>query len=75
MPFINVRIAREVIAHDPDGVKSTVANAITRALVERTTLVERDVWVVFEEVPASDFYVGGVSVASELAAKEAKTDG
>ena len=69
MPFINVRLVREVIAHDPENLKTEMANKITRAVTEATGLAGSDVWVVFEEVAADDWYVGMSSVAQNRARK------
>jgi 4-oxalocrotonate tautomerase len=62
MPFCNIRIVKEVIASDPVGKKAAIASAVTRAIREATGVGETDVWVVFEEVAARDWYVGSTSV-------------
>jgi len=62
MPFVNIRIVKEVIAEDPAGKKATIASKVTSAIVEQTGLTERDVWVVFEEVDARDWFLGPSSV-------------
>lgn len=62
MPFVNIRIVREAIADDPEGKKARIGREIARTISETTGLAETDVWVVFDEVPASDWYVGQNSV-------------
>ncbi len=62
MPFVNVRLVREVIADDPAGKKARIAEAIVEAIAENTGLGKNDVWVVFEEVAARDWWVGPTSV-------------
>ncbi|WP_018181633.1 tautomerase family protein [Kaistia granuli] len=64
MPFINIRLVREVIASDPEGKKATIAAKVTEAVKEATGLSDSDVWVVFEEVAARDWYLGPKSVAA-----------
>jgi 4-oxalocrotonate tautomerase len=62
MPFVNIRMVREVIASDPEGKKAAIAAKVSAAIVEATGLGKDDVWVVFEEVAARDWYVGPTSV-------------
>ncbi len=69
MPFINIRLVREVIAHDPVRLKAEMAGKITRAVTEATGLADSDVWIVFEEVAAADWYIGPSSVAQNRARK------
>lgn len=64
MPFVNIRIVKEVIAEDPEGKKAVLADRISAAIVEATGVGKDDVWVVFEEVAAADWYVGATSVAT-----------
>ena len=62
MPFVNIRLVREVIASDPSGKKAAISKKVTAAIVEATGLTENDVWIVFEEVAARDWYVGPTNV-------------
>lgn len=62
MPFVNIRIVKEVIADDPEGKKSAIAAKVVRAINEVTAIASDDVWVVFEEVDARDWYVGETNV-------------
>ncbi len=62
MPFVNIRIVREVIADDPEGKKAKIAEEIATAISETTGVGKDDVWVVFEEVAARDWYVGDTNV-------------
>ena len=62
MPFVNIRLVREVIAGDPQGKKEMIAKRVVSAITDATGLSENDVWVVFEEVAARDWYVGPSSV-------------
>lgn len=62
MPFCNIRIVKEVIASDPVGKKAKIARAVSDAIRAETGVGEADIWVVFEEVAARDWYVGPTSV-------------
>ena len=62
MPFVNIRIVKEVIAADPKGKKAEISKAVTQAITAATGLGNNDVWVVFEEVAARDWYVGDTDV-------------
>jgi 4-oxalocrotonate tautomerase len=62
MPFVNIRIVKEVIADDPAGKKAKISKSVVEAITKNTGLTENDVWVVFEEVGAKDWFVGPSSV-------------
>ncbi len=62
MPFVNIRIVKEVIASDAEAKKSAIAAKVAAAITEVTGVGKDDVWVVFEEVAARDWYVGSTSV-------------
>jgi 4-oxalocrotonate tautomerase len=62
MPFVNIRIVREAIASDPEGKKAAIADKVTNAIAEATGLGRSDVWVVFEEIAARDWYLGPTNV-------------
>lgn len=70
MPFVNIRIVKEAIASDPEGKKATIAEKVVGAISEATGLGKSDVWVVFEEVAARDWYVGPSSVEKKRKAAE-----
>jgi 4-oxalocrotonate tautomerase len=69
MPFVNIRLVREVIASDPEGKKAAIARKVSAAITEATGLGPDDVWVVFEEVAARDWYVGPTNVETRRTAK------
>jgi 4-oxalocrotonate tautomerase len=62
MPFVNIRIVREVIADDPEGKKAAITDKVTDAISTAAGVPADAGWVVFEEVAAKDWYVGGTSV-------------
>ncbi len=66
MPFVNIRIVREVIEDDPVGKKARIAAGVTKAVAEGAGIPEGKVWVVFEEVAARDWFVGADRVADDL---------
>ncbi len=69
MPFVNIRMVKEVIASDPEGKKAAIAEKVTNAIAEATGLGKSDVWVVFEEVAARDWFVGATNVESKRKGK------
>ena len=62
MPFVNIRIVKEVIADDPEAKKAALAEKVAGAINEVTGIGLNDIWVVFHEVDARDWYVGMTSV-------------
>ncbi len=69
MPFVSVRLVREVIADAPEAKKAEMGRRIATAVSEVTGLAKDQVWVVFEEVAAADWHVGDQSVKELRAAK------
>ena len=69
MPFVNIRLVKEVIAADPAGKKAEIAPQVTAAIAGATGLASNEVWVVFEEVNARDWYVGETDVETRRAAR------
>ncbi len=64
MPFVNIRIVREAIATDPAGKKAAIAKDVAQSIAAATGLPETDVWIVFEEVNARDWFLGTKDVES-----------
>jgi 4-oxalocrotonate tautomerase len=64
MPFINVQLARELIADDPAAKKLALGRKITEAVASVTGVKSEEVWIVIDEVPARDWFVGGKDVES-----------
>jgi 4-oxalocrotonate tautomerase len=58
MPFVSVRLVKQVIADDPAGKKEEMGRAIAQAIGRVTGLGEDAVWVVFEEIDEGDWLVG-----------------
>ena len=69
MPFVSIRLVKEVIADDPVGKKTKMAERIAAAITETTGIGMDDVWVVFEEVAARDWFVGQTSVETRRTGK------
>jgi 4-oxalocrotonate tautomerase len=69
MPFVNIQLVKEVIASDPKGKKAKIAEGVVKAITSATGLTNEDVWVVFEEVAARDWYVGPTDVETRRAKK------
>jgi 4-oxalocrotonate tautomerase len=55
MPFINIQILK---GHSQQR-KNEIARRVTDAVSEVAELPREAIWVVFEDVAASDWYVGG----------------
>ena len=62
MPFVNIRLVKEVIADDPDGKKAEMTDKIATVIAASTGVSEDQVWIVFEEVDAKDWFLGKNSV-------------
>jgi len=62
MPFVNVRIVRQVIAADPEAKKAAISAEIAQVIARETGLPTSDVWIVFDEIEARDWYLGPSSV-------------
>ncbi|MCB1493167.1 MAG: tautomerase family protein [Rhodobiaceae bacterium] len=69
MPFVNIRLVKEVIADDPEGKKAAMAEKIVDAVNTVTGIGRDDIWVVFEEVAARDWYVGETNVETRRSRK------
>ncbi|PRY20411.1 4-oxalocrotonate tautomerase [Aliiruegeria haliotis] len=62
MPFVNIRIVKQVIEHDPEGIKDKVQSAVTDSIAEAVGIPKENVWVTFEEVDETDWFAGGARV-------------
>ncbi len=58
MPFVSIRLVKEVIEDDPVAAKATMSKGIVTSICQATGLKEDQVWVVFEEVPETEWFVG-----------------
>ena len=58
MPFVNVRILE---GHSQQR-KDEMSRRITAAISEVAELPKEAIWVVFEDVSAQDWYIGGTTV-------------
>ena len=63
MPFVNIRILR---GH-AQARKDEISRRVTEAISEVAELPKDAIWVVFEDVSAEDWFVGGRSVQSSTA--------
>ncbi len=60
MPFVTIKILK---GH-PQERKDEMSRRVTAAISELASLPKEAIWVVFEDVTAEDWYVGGVTVDS-----------
>ena len=58
MPFVTIRILK---GHSQER-KDEISRRVTAAVSEVAQLPKDAVWVVFEDVTAEDWYVGGTTV-------------
>jgi 4-oxalocrotonate tautomerase len=58
MPFVNIRLVKELIADAPAKKKADIGKRIADAICDVTGLPPQDVWIVFEEVDAKNWYIG-----------------
>ena len=59
MPFVSIRLVDGRSQQQKDEISKRVANAISDVLQLR----DDDVWVVFEDIAAKDWYIGSTTVA------------
>ena len=59
MPFVNIRLIEGRSQQQKDEISTRVVDAISDVL----QLPKDDIWVVFEDVPGGDWYVGSTTVA------------
>jgi 4-oxalocrotonate tautomerase len=59
MPFVNIRL----IAGRSPQQKDEISKRVTSAISDVLQLPKDDTWVVFEDIPAEDWYVGATTVA------------
>lgn len=62
MPFVNIRIVKQVIEHDPDGIKAKVQTAVTDAIAQAAGIPTENVWITFDEIDETDWFAGGQRV-------------
>ncbi|MEM7462467.1 MAG: tautomerase family protein [Pseudomonadota bacterium] len=68
MPFVNIRIVKEVIEDDPVGKKAKINQAVVEGINKSTGIPEESIWVVFEEVPETEWF-SGMTRVKELRAQ------
>jgi 4-oxalocrotonate tautomerase len=59
MPFVNIRM----VGGRPQQKKDEIAQRVTAAISDVLQLPKDDIWVVFEDVAAEEWYVGSTTVA------------
>ena len=59
MPFVNIRLVGGRSQEKKDEISKRVTDAVSDVL----ELPKSDIWVVFEDVTAEEWYVGGTTVA------------
>jgi len=69
VPFVSIKFVKENIAGDPKAKMARIAERISDVIVDEMGATKQNVWVVFEGIPATEFHVGGESVADIKARK------
>ncbi|GLQ36171.1 4-oxalocrotonate tautomerase [Amylibacter marinus] len=67
MPFVNIRIVKQVIENDPEGIKAKVQADVTESLAQAAGIPKENVWVTFDEVDETDWFSGGQRVKEQRA--------
>jgi 4-oxalocrotonate tautomerase len=67
VPFVNIRL----VGGRSQGQKDEISKRVVDAISDVLQLPRDDIWVVFEDVAAGDWYVGSTTVA-ELRRKAQK---
>jgi len=62
MPFVNIRVVKGVLGDDAQKKKHDISDRITEMLSSAAGVPRENVWVVFEDIPANEWYVGSKSV-------------
>lgn len=62
MPFVNIRIVEEVLGDSADEKRQTITDKVTDAISSTVGIDKDAIWVVFENIPERQWYVGNQSV-------------
>lgn len=62
MPFVHIQIVKGVLKDDIAGKKARISRSVVDAISEQAGIAKDLVWVVFEEVPNTEWFVGEKSV-------------
>lgn len=62
MPFVNIRIVKGVLGERATEKKADISRRVTDEISAAAGVPKEAVWVVFEDIPAGEWYVGARSV-------------
>jgi 4-oxalocrotonate tautomerase len=62
MPFVNIRLVDGVLNEGAAEKKAEISRRIAEAISEAAGIPEDLIWIVFEDIPPSEWYVGQKSV-------------
>lgn len=62
MPLVKINSVAGNLGDNPDAGKKVIATKIAQVLADEMGLSTSDVWVVFEDIDAADWFVGPESV-------------
>jgi 4-oxalocrotonate tautomerase len=61
MPFVTIRIVKEVLGEDAAEKKAAISSRVTDAIHDVTGIPKPLIWLVFEDTPAAEWYIGGAT--------------
>ena len=62
MPMVKITYVAENLGADAEARKTAIAGKVSQAMADEMGVKTTDVWVVFEDVGAKDWFVGPQSV-------------
>jgi 4-oxalocrotonate tautomerase len=62
MPFVSVRIVKGVLKEGAAEKKAEISRQIATTISEAAEISRDSVWVVFEDIPPAEWYVGEKNV-------------
>ena len=62
MPLVKINSVAGNLGDDAEAGKKTIATKVSQVLADEMGISTSDVWVVFEDIDAADWFVGSDSV-------------
>ena len=70
MPFVNIRIVKEVLGDDPQKSQNEISRRVADAISDVAGVPKDAVWITYEDVAAENWYVGDKTVREMWEEKE-----
>jgi 4-oxalocrotonate tautomerase len=58
MPFVNIHIVKGVLGLDAEAKKIEISRRVTEVISESAGITPENVWVVFQDIPNTEWHVG-----------------